>query len=271
MNKSVGDVMKDIKSIQIKNLLNNSFMAQIALGLGMIYACICHSNQMQYYYNTIAGRILIISIISITCSFRYTLFVPIFIICILFNSFKTYEGFSLTDVDSITSSIKNNLPASMVSLPANPTPQDIYDYLNKQICTAGNADIYKQIYQSASSSDDAKLLAMTALGFNSEMCSSGVGATFYQNPQALFDDFKNNTCASNPNLPDSTKKLIALSSSITADPTSSNVFSAPLIAIAKWISTTQSAICGAAATPAATPAATTATPAATTPAATTPS
>ena len=90
------------------------------------------------------------------------------------------------------------------------------------------------------------------------MCSSGVGATFYQNPQALFDDFKNNTCASNPNVDDSTKKLTALASSVTADATSSNVFSAPLIAIAKWLSTTQSAICGAAATPTpATPAATT--------------
>jgi hypothetical protein len=259
MNKPVGDVIKDIKSIQIKNLLNNSFMAQIALGLGMIYACICHSNQMQYYYNTIAGRILIIFIISISCSYRYTLFVPIFIICILFNSFKTYEGFSLTDVDSITSSIKNNLPASMVSLPANPTPQDIYDYTNKQICTAGNTDIYKQIYQSTSSSADAKLLVGTALGFNGQMCKSGPGATFYQNPQALFDDFKL-TCASNPNVDDSTKNLMTLASSVTADSTSSNVFSAPLIAIAKWISTTQSAICGAAATPA-----TPAVPAATTP------
>ena len=270
MNKSIGDVIKDIKSIQIKNLFNKnqSSVAQIALGLGMIYACLYNSNIMQHYYNTLAGRILIILIISIGCSYKYTFFVIIFIICILINSFKTYEGFSLTDVDSITSSIKNNLPASMVSLPANPTPQDIYDYLNKQICTAGNADIYKQIYQSASSSDDAKLLAMTALGFNGEMCSSGVGATFYQKPQALFDDFKNNTCASNPNLPDSTKKLIALSSSISADPTSSNVFSAPLIAIAKWISTTQSAICGAAATPTPTPAPA---PATTIPVTTTPS
>jgi hypothetical protein len=254
MNKSIGDVIKDIKSIKIENLFNKgqSYIAQIALGLGTIYAYICHSNQMQHYYNTITGRILIILIISISCSYKYTLFLIIFIICIFLNSFNTYEGFSLTDIDSISSSIKNNLPASMVSLPANPTPQDIYDYLNKQICTAGNADIYKQIYESASSSDDAKLLAMTALGFNGEMCKKGADATFYQKPQALFDDFKNNTCASNPNLPDSTKKLIALSSSITADPTSSNVFSAPLIAIAKWISTTQSAICGAAATPATT-------------------
>ena len=248
MNKTVGDVMKDIKSIQIKNLLNNSFMAQIALGLGMVYACICHSNQMQNYYNTIAGRILIISIISITCSFRYTLFVPIFIICILFNSFKTYEGFSLTDVDSITSSIKNNLPASMVSLPANPTPQNIYDYLNKQICTAGNSDIYKQIASSVSSSDDAKILANTAYMFNRYMCNSG--AMFYQNPQAVFDDFKN-TCASNPDVSDQNKNIMALASSVTRDPNSSNVFSAPLIAIAKWISTTQSAVCGAAATAAA--------------------
>ena len=247
MNKTVGDVMKDIKSVQIKNLLNNSFMAQIALGLGMVYACICHSNQMQYYYNTIAGRILIISIISITCSFRYTLFVPIFIICILFNSFKTYEGFSLTDVDSITSSIKNNLPASMVSLPANPTPQNIYDYINKQICTAGNSDIYNQIASSVSSSDDAKLLANTAFMFNGAMCKSG--AMFYQKPQAVFDDFKN-TCASNPDVSDQNKTIMALASSVTTDPNSSNVFSAPLIAIAKWISTTQSAICGASATPA---------------------
>jgi hypothetical protein len=247
MNKPVGDVIKDIKSIQIKTLLNNNKMAQIALGLGMVYACICHSNQMQYYYNTIAGRILIISIISITCSFRYTLFVPIFIICILFNSFKTYEGFSLTDVDSITSSIKNNLPASMVSLPANPTPQNIYDYINKQICTAGNSDIYNQIASSVSSSDDAKLLANTAFMFNGAMCNSG--AMFYQKPQAIFDDFKN-TCASNPDVSDQNKNIMALASSVTKDPNSSNVFSAPLIAIAKWISTTQSAVCGATATPA---------------------
>jgi hypothetical protein len=259
MNKPLGDVIKDIKSIQIKTFFDKKIMVQIALGLGMIYAYICHSNQMQYYYNTLAGRMLMIFIIGIGCGYKYTFFVPIFIICIFFNSFKTYEGFSLTDVDSITASIKNNLPASMVSLPANPTPQNIYDYLNKQICTAGNTDIYKQIYQSPSSSADAKQLAMTALGFNGEMCKSGPGATFYQNPQALFDDFKL-TCASNPNVDDSTKNLMTLASSISADSNSSNVFSAPLIAIAKWLSTTQSAICGAAATPA-TPAA----PAATTP------
>jgi len=259
MNKSVGDVIKDVKSIQIKNVLNNSFTPQIMLGAGMIYACLYNSNQMQYYYNTVVGRILIILIISISCSYKYTLFVIIFIICILLNSFKTYEGFSLTDVDSITSSIKNNLPASMVSLPANPTPQNIYDYLNKQICTAGNADIYSQISSSASSSADAKLLASTAFGFNGAMCKSG--AIFYQKPQAVFDDLKN-TCA-----PDATtKKLMDLASSITADPTSSNVFSAPLIAIAKWLSTTQSAICGAAATAAGTAAPATAAPATAAPA-----
>ena len=253
MNKSIGDVIKDIKSIQIKNLFNKnqSSVAQIALGLGMIYACLYNSNIMQHYYNTLAGRILIILIISIGCSYKYTFFVIIFIICILINSFKTYEGFSLTDIDSITSSIKNNLPAAMVSLPANPTPQDIYDYTNKQICTAGNTDIYKQIYQSTSSSADAKLLAMTALGFNGEMCKKAPGATFYQKPKALFDDFKL-TCDSNPKLDDSTKKLMTLASSVTADSTSSNVFSAPVIAIAKWLSTTQSAICGASATPATT-------------------
>ena len=159
----------------------------------------------------------------------------------------------MTDLDSITSSIKNNLPATMVSLPANPTPQDIYDYTNKQICTAGNTDIYQQIYKSTSSSADAKLLAMTALGFNGEMCKKAPGATFYQKPKALFDDFKL-TCDSNPKLDDSTKKLMTLASSVPADSTSSNVFSAPVIAIAKWLSTTQSAICGASATtPATTP------------------
>ena len=257
MNKTVGDVIKEIKSMNSKGAYGKSVIIQIILGLGVIYSCLFFSSQMQHYYNTLTGRILMIIIISVGCGYKYTLFVSIFIICIFLNSFKTYEGFSLTDIDSVTSSIKNNLPASMVSLPANPTPQDIYDYLNKQICTAGNSDIYKQIALSASSSDDAKLLATTASGFNTAMCNSG--ATFYQNPQAVFDDFKL-TCASSPNLSDSTKKLTALASSISADATSSNVFSAPLIAIAKWISTTQSAVCGAAATPVTTtPAATTTT------------
>jgi hypothetical protein len=249
MNKTVGDVVKEIKSMNKKGAYGKSVTIQIALGLGVIYSCLFFSSQMQHYYNTFTGRMLMIFIIGVGCGYKYKLFVSIFIICIFLNSFKTYEGFSLTDVDSITSSIKNNLPASVVSLPANPTPQNIYDYLNKQICTAGNADIYKQISLSTSSSDDAKLLATTAFGLNSAMCNSGT--KFYQKPQELFDDFKN-TCASNPNLSDSTKKLTALSSSISADATSSNVFSAPLIAIAKWISTTQSAICGATATPATT-------------------
>ena len=258
MNKTIGDVIKEIKSMNTKDAHGKSIVMQIALGLGLIYACLFHSNQMQYYYNTLSGRMLIIFIISVGCSYKYTLFVTIFLICIFLNSFKTYEGFSLTDVDSITSSIKNNLPASMVSLPANPTPQNIYDYLNKQICTAGNSDIYKQIASSVSSSDDAKILANTAYMFSRDyMCNSG--AMFYQNPQAVFDDFKN-TCASNPDVSDQNKHIMALASSVTADATSSNVFSAPLIAIAKWISTTQSAICGAAATPAATPAAAATTP-----------
>ena len=30
MNKTVGDVMKDVKSIQIKTLFDNKFMVQIA-------------------------------------------------------------------------------------------------------------------------------------------------------------------------------------------------------------------------------------------------
>jgi hypothetical protein len=229
-----------------KNAYGKSVMIQIALGLGVIYSCLFFSSQMQHYYNTLTGRMLMIFIISVGCGYKYTLFVSIFIICIFLNSFKTYEGFSLTDVDSITSSIKNNLPASVVSLPANPTPQNIYDYLNKQICTAGNADIYKQISLSTSSSDDAKLLATTALGLNSAMCNSG--SMFYQKPQELFDAFKGQ-CASNPKLDEAGKKrsekIAALSSSVSADSTSSNVFSAPLIAIAKWFSTTNSAICGA--------------------------
>jgi hypothetical protein len=255
MNKTVGDVIKELKSMNFKDAFGKTVMMQIALGLGVIYACFFHSSQMQHYYSTMTGRILMIFVIGIGYVYNYKFFVFIVIVCIFLNSLTTYEGFSLTNIDSIASSIKNNLPASMVSLPANPTPQNIYDYLNKQICTAGNADIYKQIYQSSSSSADAKLLAMTALGFNGEMCNKAPGATFYQNPQALFDDFKN-TCASNPNVDDSTKNLMTLASSVTADSTSSNVFSAPLVAIAKWLTTTQSAICGAAATtatPATTP------------------
>jgi hypothetical protein len=165
------------------------------------------------------------------------------IVCIFFISFTTYEGFSLTDVDSISSSIKSNLPASMVSLPPNPTPQNIYDYLSKQVCTVGNTDMYKQIIDSPSSSDDAKLLATNALGFNTALCKPD--APFYQKPQALFDDFKN-SCSST--LSGNDKKMADLSTSISTDPNSSNIFTAPLIDIAKWFSTTRSAVCGAATT-----------------------
>ncbi len=251
MNKTVGEVIKELKHFKISNEYGKMVMMQIGLGLGVIYACLFHSSEVQHFYNTVVGRMLIIVIISVGCAYKCLFFVLIFIVCIFVNSCKTYEGFSLTDIDSITSSIKSNLPASMVSLPPNPTPQNIYDYLNKQICTAGNSDIYSQIATSSSSSDDAKLLANTASSFNSAMCKSD--AIFYQKPQAIFDDFKN-TCASNPGVSDQNKQIMSLASSITADATSSNVFSAPLIAIAKWITTTQSAICGATAATPATPA-----------------
>jgi len=91
------------------------------------------------------------------------------------------------------------------------------------------------------------MLATNAIGFNAAICKTG--APFYQKPQALFDDFKN-TCAST--LTGQDKKMADLASSISADPNSSNIFSTPLIEIAKWFSTTRSAICGAAATPPAT-------------------
>jgi hypothetical protein len=253
MNKTVGDVIKEIKSMNTKGAYGKSVIIQIVLGLGVIYSCLFFSSQMQYYYSTLTGRMLMIIIISIGCGYKYTLFVSIFIICIFLNSFKTYEGFSFTDVDSITAGIKNNLPASVVSLPANPTPQNIYDYLNKQVCTPENSVIYKQITSSTSSSDDAKLLSQTGSGMNTLICSSG--EMFYQKPQELFDAFKS-ACASNPKLDEAGKKraekITALTSSISADSTSSNVFSAPLIAIAKWYSTANSAICGATATPATT-------------------
>ena len=206
------------------------------------------SHRLQYYYNTPVGRIILISFIVVSCNYRYMFVTLALIACIFFISFKTYEGFSFTDVDSISSSIKSSMPASMVSLPPNPTPQNIYDYLNKQICTSGNADVYYQIVKSPNSSDDAKLLAVNALSVNTAMCKSD--GPFYQKPQVLFDDYKK-SC----NTPGQNKKLIDLSTSISADPNSSNILSPPLIAIAKWFSTTQSAICGAAA-PAATPAAT---------------
>jgi len=131
----------------------------------------------------------------------------------------------------------------MISLPPNPTPQNIYDYLNKQVCATGNTDIYKQIVESPSSSDDMKVLGGLAFGFNSAICKPG--GQFYQKPQALLDDFKN-TCSTT--LTGQNKKMVDISSSITADANSSNIFSAPIIAIAKWFSTTRSAVCGAATT-----------------------
>jgi hypothetical protein len=248
----------------MKNILNNmeemftlnishrqSFITQLVLIFILFCAYMKQSHRLQYYYNTLTGRIILISLFVLSCNYRYMFVTLALIICIFFISFKTYEGFSLTDVDSISSSIKSNMPASMVSLPPNPTPQNIYDYLNKQVCTPGNADIYKQIYQSTSSSDDAKLLAGNGIGFNTAMCKPD--GPFYQKPQPLFDDFKN-TCTT---LTGQDKKMADLSSSISADTNSVNTFSAPLVAIANWFSTTRSAICGAAvtATPAATPAA----------------
>ena len=51
MNKTIGDVIKEIKSMNTKDAHGKSIVMQIALGLGLIYACLFHSNQMQYYYN----------------------------------------------------------------------------------------------------------------------------------------------------------------------------------------------------------------------------
>jgi hypothetical protein len=238
------NILSDIEDILIVNTSHRkSFIAQLVIIFILFYAYMKQSYRLQYYYNTIFGRIIAISLLVLSCSYRYMFVTISLIICIFFISFKTYEGFSLTDVDSISSSIKSSLPASMVSLPPNPTPQNIYDYLNKQVCAAGNADIYKQIIESPSSSDDAKVLATNAFGFNTAMCKSG--APFYQQPQALFDDFKN-SCS--PTLTGQDKKMADLASSISADPNSVNTFSAPLVAIAKWFSTTRSAICGAATT-----------------------
>ena len=244
----------------MKNILNNveeiftlnishrkSFITQLVVSFVLFCAYMKQSHRLQYYYNTLTGRIILILLFVISCNYRYMFVTLALIICIFFISFKTYEGFSLTDVDSISSSIKSNLPASMVSLPSNPTPQNIYDYLNKQVCATGNADVYSQIITSPSSSDDAKMLATNALGFNAAMCKTG--APFYQQPQPLFDDFKK-TCT---NLTGQDKKMADLASSISADPNSVNIFSTPLIAIANWFSTTRSAICGAAATTPATP------------------
>jgi hypothetical protein len=242
------NILNDVKEIITLNVSHRqSFLIQLVVIFILFCAYMKQSHRLQYYYNTLAGRIILIFLFVLSCNYRYMFVTFALIICIFFISFKTYEGFSLTDVDSISSSIKSNLPASMVSLPSNPTPQNIYDYLNKQVCATGNADTFSQIITSPSSSDDAKMLATNAIGFNAAMCKTG--APFYQKPQALFDDFKN-TCAST--LTGQDKKMTDLASSISADPNSSNIFSTPLIEIAKWFSTTRSAICGAAATPPAT-------------------
>jgi hypothetical protein len=245
------NILNDVKEIITLNTSHRqSFMAQLVFIFILFCAYMKQSHRLQYYYNTIPGRIILISLFVFSCNYRYMFVTLALIICIFFISFKTYEGFSLTDVDSISSSIKSSLPASMVSLPSNPTPQNIYDYLNKQVCTPGNADTFSQIITSSSSSDDAKMLATNAFGFNNAMCK--VGAPFYQKPQALFDDFKN-SCS--PTLTGQDKKMVDLTASISADPNSVNIFSAPLLSVAKWFSTTRSAICGAATTTAATTAA----------------
>ena len=236
--------LDNVKELMISNINHRkSFVTQLVIIFILFCAYMKQPYLLQYYYNTISGRIILIFFILLTCNHHYMFVTIALIVCIFFISFKTYEGFSLTDVDSISSSIKSSLPASMVSLPPNPTPQNIYDYLNKQVCPSGNSDIYKQIIESPSSSDDAKVLATNAFGFNTAMCKSG--APFYQQPQALFDDFKN-SCS--PTLTGQDKKMADLASSISADPNSVNIFSAPLVAIAKWFSTTRSAICVAAVT-----------------------
>ena len=237
------NILNDVKEVITLNTSHRqSFLIQLVIIFILFCAYMKQSHRLQFYYNTLAGRIILIFLFILSCNYRYMFVTLALIICIFFISFKTYEGFSLTDVDSISSSIKSGLPASMVSLPSNPTPQNIYDYLNKQVCATGNADTFSQIITSPSSSDDAKMLATNALGFNTAMCKTG--APFYQQPQQLFDDFKK-TCT---NLTGQDKKMADLASSISADPNSSNIFSTPLIAIANWFSTTRSAICGAAAT-----------------------
>jgi len=246
--KNILNGVKEIINLNISH--RKSFIAQLVIIFIILCAYMKQSYRLQYYYNTLPGRIILVSLFILSCNYRYMFVTTALIICIFFISFKTYEGFSLTDVDAISSSIKSNLPASMVSLPPNPTPQNIYDYLNKQVCATGNADVYSQIISSPSSSDDEKMLAQNAFGFNNAMCK--VGAPFYQKPQALFDDFTQSCTSTNLSGPD--KKMADLSSSISADPNSVNIFSAPIIAIANWFSTTRSAVCGAAAT--ATPSAT---------------
>jgi len=252
---NMNNIFNNMKETFLININNRkTFMIQLVAIFVTLYVYVKHLYRLQYYYNTLIGRIILVLLILFSCNYRYMFVTFTLIACMFAISFKTYEGFgggsyegfSLTDVDSISSRIKSSLPASMVSLPSNPTPQNIYDYLNKQTCASGNSDIYSQIITSPSSSDDAKTLATTAFGLNSAMCKSGT--TFYQKPQALFDAFKGDcTGASAPD-----KKMMDLATSVTADPNSVNIFSAPLVAIANWLSTTNSAICGAA-TPAPAP------------------
>lgn len=249
---NMNNIFNNVKETFLRNINNRkSFMIQLVVIFITLYLYVKHSYRLQYYYNTLIGRVILVLLILFSCNYRYMFVTFALIACMFFISFKTYEGFSLTDVDSISSSIKSSLPASMVSLPSNPTPQNIYDYLNKQVCSSGNSDIYSQIIASPSSSSDAKTLATTAFGLNGAMCKSGT--LYYQKPQALFDAFKSDcTGASAPN-----KKMMDLATSVTADPNSANIFSAPLVAIANWLSTTNSAICGAVApapAPAPTPA-----------------
>jgi len=237
---NMNNIFNNVKETFLRNINNRkSFMIQLVVIFITLYLYVKHSYRLQYYYNTLIGRVILVLLILFSCNYRYMFVTFALIACMFFISFKTYEGFSLTDVDSISSSIKSSLPASMVSLPANPTPQNIYDYLNKQVCASGNSDIYSQIIASPSSSSDAKTLATTAFGLNSAMCKSGT--PYYQKPQALFDAFKSDcTGASAPD-----KKMMDLATSVTADTNSANIFSAPLLAIANWLSTTNSAICGA--------------------------
>jgi hypothetical protein len=237
---NMNNIFNNVKETFLRNINNRkSFMIQLVVIFITLYLYVKHSYRLQYYYNTLIGRVILVLLILFSCNYRYMFVTFALIACVFFISFKTYEGFSLTDVDSISSSIKSSLPASMVSLPANPTPQNIYDYLNKQVCASGNSDIYSQIIASPSSSSDAKTLATTAFGLNGAMCKSGT--VYYQKPQELFDAFKSDcTGASAPD-----KKMMDLATSVTADTNSANIFSAPLLAIANWLSTTNSAICGA--------------------------
>ena len=238
---NMNNIFNNVKETFLRNINNRkSFMIQLVVIFITLYLYVKHSYRLQYYYNTLIGRVILVLLILFSCNYRYMFVTFALIACMFFISFKTYEGFSLTDVDSISSSIKSSLPASMVSLPANPTPQNIYDYLNKQVCASGNSDIYSQIIASPSSSSDAKTLATTAFGLNSAMCKSGT--PYYQKPQALFDAFKSD-CTGGASAPD--KKMMDLATSVTADTNSANIFSAPLLAIANWLSTTNSAICGA--------------------------